>query len=196
MSADNHEGTGEGFFLTPHQQNLLFAALNTNKQQVSASATQNPVSVSPSSFKNSPGNSSAIAGGYQDSPFLDNYDYEFADSSFDFSFAGNDQAAMIGDMPSTSDKSDTPDDDIHEKRSYPDDDDEALENDAKRREAGEKVPKKPGRKPLTSEPTSVCCRLPYQVRDIQYLHMSETQGAEPCCSEGIPREKGEASQGS
>ncbi|KAM0740773.1 hypothetical protein ACQRIT_005957 [Beauveria bassiana] len=154
MSADNHEGTGEGFFLTPHQQNLLFAALNTNKQQISASATQNPVSVSPSSFKNSPGNSSAIAGGYQDSPFLDNYDYEFADSSFDFSFAGNDQAAMIGDMPSTSDKSDTPDDDIHEKRSYPDDDDEALENDAKRREAGEKVPKKPGRKPLTSEPTS------------------------------------------
>ncbi|KAM3551090.1 hypothetical protein ARSEF4850_008040 [Beauveria asiatica] len=154
MSADNHEGTGEGFFLTPHQQNLLFAALNTNKQQVSASATQNPVSLSPSSFKNSPGNSSAIAGGYQDSPFLDNYDYDFADSSFDFSFADNDQAAMISDMPSTSDKSDTPDDDIHEKRSYPDDDEEALENDAKRREAGEKVPKKPGRKPLTSEPTS------------------------------------------
>ncbi|TQV98188.1 bZIP transcription factor (AP-1) [Cordyceps javanica] len=155
MSANANGGSGnEGFFLTPHQQNLLFAALNTNKQQAPASAAPNPVSLSPSSFKNSPGNGAAVAGGYQESPFLDHYEYDFGDSSFDFSFAGNDQSAMIGDMPSTSDKSDTPDDDIHEKRSYPDDDDDSVENDAKRHEGGEKVPKKPGRKPLTSEPTS------------------------------------------
>ncbi|OAA70240.1 Transcription factor PAP1 [Cordyceps fumosorosea ARSEF 2679] len=154
MSANTNGASSEGFFLTPHQQNLLFAALNANKPQPSASAAPNPVSLSPSSFKNSPGNGAAVTGGYQDSPFLDNYEYEFADSSFDFSFADNDQTTMIGDMPSTSDKSDTPDDDLHEKRSYPDEDDDAFENDPKRREGGEKVPKKPGRKPLTSEPTS------------------------------------------
>ncbi|OAQ97932.1 hypothetical protein LLEC1_01230 [Akanthomyces lecanii] len=155
MSANAHEGSGnEGFFLTPHQQSLLFAALNTNKQAASTAAAPNPVSLSPSSFKNSPGSNIALAGGYQESPFIDNYDYEFGDSSFDFSFAGNDQGEMIGDMPSTSDKSDTPDDDIHEKRSHPDEDDDGLENDAKRHEGSEKVPKKPGRKPLTSEPTS------------------------------------------
>ncbi len=156
MSANAHEGSGnEGFFLTPHQQSLLFAALNTNKQAASAAAAPNPVSLSPSSFKNSPGSNVALAGGYQESPFLDNYEYEFGDSSFDFSFAGNEQGDMIGDMPSTSDKSDTPDDDSHEKRSHPDEDDDDLENDAKRHEGSEKVPKKPGRKPLTSEPTSV-----------------------------------------
>ncbi|EGX87755.1 bZIP transcription factor (AP-1), putative [Cordyceps militaris CM01] len=156
MSANTNEHSGDGFFLTPHQQGLLFAALNTNKQQaLTSSAAPNPVSLSPSSFKHSPSNGAPVAGGYQESPFIDNYEYEFGDSSFDFSFAGNDQAAMIGDMPSTSDKSDTPEDDLHEKRSYPDDDDDdGLENDAKRREAGEKIPKKPGRKPLTSEPTS------------------------------------------
>ncbi|KAJ6787893.1 hypothetical protein PWT90_01876 [Aphanocladium album] len=155
MSANTNDGSRhEDFFLTPHQQNLLFAALNANKQQAATAAAPNPVSLSPSSFKNSPGSTAGATGAYQESPFLDNYDYDFADSSFDFSFAGNDQGAMIGDMPSTSDKSDTPDDDIHEKRSHPDDDDESPENEAKRREAGEKIPKKPGRKPLTSEPTS------------------------------------------
>lgn len=161
MSANTTGGSrNEDFFLTPHQQNLLFAALNANKQQAAAPAAANTVSLSPSSFKNSPGSAAGVAGGYQESPFLDNYDYDFADSSFDFSFAGNEQGAMIGDMPSTSDKSDSPDDDLHEKRSHPDDDDESPENDAKRREGGEKVPKKPGRKPLMSEPTSVSFHCP------------------------------------
>lgn len=153
-AAPNGGAAHEDFFLTPHQQNLLFAALNANKPQgpaAAAAAAANPAAVSPSSFKQSPGNA---AGGFQESPFLDNYDYEFADSSFDFSFA-NDQGALIGDMPSTSDKSDSPEDDLHEKRSHPDDDEEGLENDPKRRENSDKVPKKPGRKPLTSEPTSV-----------------------------------------
>lgn len=160
MSANaNGASHNEDFFLTPHQQSLLFAALNTNKQQAPAAPiASNPVSLSPSSFKNSPSNGAGAGTGYQESPFLDNYEYEFGDSSFDFSFANNDQGAMIGDMPSTSDKSDSPEDDLHDKRSHPDDDDDD-ETDPKRRESSDKIPKKPGRKPLTSEPTSVSLPL-------------------------------------
>lgn len=96
--------------------------------------------------------------GFQASPFMDNLDYtDFGDSSLDFSF-NPDPPAMIGDLPELS-KSETPENDIHEKRSHPDDDDDEDSNsgnDPKRRESTDKVPKKPGRKPLTSEPSSVC----------------------------------------
>ena len=62
---------------------------------------------------------------------------------------------MIGDLPpgpSTA-KSDSADAESPDKRSHPDDDDEE-ENGAKRRESEDKVAKKPGRKPLTTEPVS------------------------------------------
>lgn len=85
---------------------------------------------------------------------MDSVDYDFGDSSFDFSFADNDQSKMIGDLPESL-KSESPEGDYHEKRDHPDDEDSSPGNDAKRRESAEKVPKKPGRKPLTSEPTSV-----------------------------------------
>ncbi|OAQ73887.1 bZIP transcription factor (AP-1) [Pochonia chlamydosporia 170] len=144
------------FLLTPHQQSLLFAALNANKQQSSASPTTKGLSLSPNSFQGSPMQNVDNAG-FQDSPYLDNIDYDFGDSSFDFSFAsaGGDQAKMVGDIPGTV-GSDSTENDGHEKRSHPDDedDDSSPGNDSKRRESTEKVAKKPGRKPLTSEPTS------------------------------------------
>ncbi|KND90663.1 AP-1-like transcription factor [Tolypocladium ophioglossoides CBS 100239] len=142
------------FFLTPHQQNLLFAALNANKQQASGSPANNGVSLSPNSFKSSP-MQNVDNGGFQESPYLDNYDYEFGDSSFDFSFASVDQPQMIGDVPGTV-RSDSTENDSNDKRSHPDDeeDDGSPGNDSKRRESTDKAPKKPGRKPLTSEPTS------------------------------------------
>lgn len=95
----------------------------------------------------------------QESPFLDNYDYDFGDSSFDFSFADGEQAKMVGDLPGTV-KSESIENEANEKRSHPDDedDDSSPGNDSKRRESTEKVAKKPGRKPLTSEPTSVSHR--------------------------------------
>lgn len=144
------------FFLTPHQQNLLFAALNANKQQAaSGSPANNGVSLSPNSFKSSP-MQNVENGGFQESPYLDNYDYEFGDSSFDFSFANVDHPQMIGDVPGTV-GSDSTENDSNDKRSHPDDeeDDDSPGNDSKRRESTDKAPKKPGRKPLTSEPTSV-----------------------------------------
>ncbi len=63
---------------------------------------------------------------------------------------------MIGDLPgapSTARSESASDQDSPDKRSHPDDDEE--ENGAKRRESEDKVSKKPGRKPLTTEPTSV-----------------------------------------
>ena len=143
------------FLLTPHQQNLLYAALNANKQQPNATSAPNALSLSPSSFQSSP-MQNTNGGGVQDSPFLDNYDPDFVDSSFDFSFAGGDQGIMVGDMPGGG-QSDSAENEGHDKRSHPDDDDDESSpgNDSKRRESTDKIAKKPGRKPLTSEPTSV-----------------------------------------
>ncbi|KAH7175592.1 transcription factor PAP1-domain-containing protein [Dactylonectria macrodidyma] len=152
------------FLLTPQQQGLLFAALNSNKQQqISNPSGPSALSLSPTSFENSPVQSKpAQTHGYHESPYLDNYDYDFGDSSFDFSFASNhdEQARMIGDIPTSgtvrSDSTENDGNEGNEKRSHPDDEDDedSPGNDPKRRESTEKVPKKPGRKPLTSEPSS------------------------------------------
>jgi AP-1-like factor len=158
-------GTGSGstlppnFFLTPQQQNLLFTALNANKQQQANAKTG--LSLSPTSFKTNALQSLDTAG-FQESPFLDNYDYDFEDSGFDFSFAGGEaghHGSMTDDVPDSamSAKSDSTETDSPEKRSHPDDEDDDASpgNESKRHEGSDKVPKKPGRKPLTSEPTSV-----------------------------------------
>ncbi|KAL7951856.1 transcription factor PAP1 domain-containing protein [Trichoderma barbatum] len=155
-------GSGSGstlppnFFLTPQQQSLLFTALNANKQQQANAKTG--LSLSPNSFKTNP-LQSLDGAAFQESPFLDNYDYDFGDSGFDFSFANDAaQASMIGDVPdrAMSAKSDSTETDSPEKRSHPDDEDDDASpgNESKRHEGSDKVPKKPGRKPLTSEPTS------------------------------------------
>ncbi|KAG5984265.1 hypothetical protein E4U55_005423 [Claviceps digitariae] len=146
------------FFLTPHQQSLLFAALNANKQQHSTSSpTAKGLSLSAKSSQSPPMQLAKSGTSIQESPYLDNYDYELADTSFDFSFAsaGGDEGNMIGDIPGTA-NSDSAEGEAHEKRSHPDDgeDDSSPGNDSKRHESADKILKKPGRKPLTSEPTS------------------------------------------
>jgi AP-1-like transcription factor len=105
--------------------------------------------------------------GLQESPYLD-YDYDFGpDSSFDFDFSSDGQAKMIGDLPAgprSDSKASSPENDSSDKRSHPDDDDDDLEEGGgKRRESEGKVSKKPGRKPLTNEPTSVSrCSWPWR----------------------------------
>lgn len=91
---------------------------------------------------------------YDDSPFIDNYDYEFdaADGSFDYDFSNESQGQMIGNLPGTSSDGDA---DAHDKRGHEEIDGEDENGGGKRREGDEKTSKKPGRKPLTSEPTSV-----------------------------------------
>ncbi|KAH8157489.1 hypothetical protein CIB48_g10755 [Xylaria polymorpha] len=159
------------FILTPQQQNLLFRALTSNQQN---GAKTDQGSLTPESLNTSPAQDQKAltfneSNAPSDSPFLD-YDYDVGpDSSFDFDF-GNEgqldtQGRMIGDLPGSSpdssdgakdnSKASSPDNESSDKRSHPDDDeDEEGENGAKRRESEGKVAKKPGRKPLTNEPSS------------------------------------------
>ncbi|THV48131.1 hypothetical protein BGAL_0266g00060 [Botrytis galanthina] len=145
------------FTLSPRQEELLFAALNSNKSSnnmdISISAQNNGLpNASTSAFNDSPTQApgSGTLNGFEESPFID-YDYEFeGDDSFNFDFTNDSQGQMIGNLPGTSSDGDA---DNHEKRSHPDDDDDE-EGGGKRREGDDKSSKKPGRKPLTSEPTS------------------------------------------
>lgn len=159
------------FILTPQQQNLLFRALTSN-QPNNGKVDQD--SLTPESLTTSPAQNRNVgfneSNGPSGSPFLD-YDYDIGpDSSFDFDFTNNDQSGtqgrLIGDLPGSSpdssdgakdtSKANSPENENSDKRSHPDeDDDDEAESGAKRRESEGKVPKKPGRKPLTNEPSSV-----------------------------------------
>ncbi|ESZ89908.1 BAP1, transcription factor bZIP [Sclerotinia borealis F-4128] len=111
--------------------------------------------ISTSAFNESPiqAPGSGTLSGFEESPFID-YDYEFeGDESYNFNFSNDSQGQMIGNLPGTSSDGDG-DGDNHEKRSHPDDDGDEDEGGGKRREGDDKSSKKPGRKPLTSEPTS------------------------------------------
>ena len=90
-------------------------------------------------------------GGIDESPFVDPLGF---DNSFDFDNADNSDL-MIGALPGDSPNQDN--DDSPEKRKSPEDDVEDPDGGGKRREPDDKQAKKPGRKPLTSEPTTVGC---------------------------------------
>ena len=130
----------EGLYLSPEQQDLLMAALNSN-QSPKQSSTQK---TTPQSLNFTPNMSAPPSGNLDfsdDSPFLD-FD---PDADFDDGYDYDENDRMIGDIP---------DSDLHEKRKSIDGDDDDDEGGGKRREGEEKTSKKPGRKPLTSEPTS------------------------------------------
>ena len=138
-------------YLSPNEQDLLVAALNSNQQGTTGSDSKN-LSYTPTTQAN-PG--SGQMGFSDDSPYLDfDPDGDFDDSAFDFDPSGR----MIGDLP---DDDDDDDDDLpangglHDKRKSVGDRDDDDEGGGKRREGEDKTSKKPGRKPLTNEPTSV-----------------------------------------
>lgn len=147
---DSGSRPANNFLLTPHQQNLLFAALSTNGQSAALGASGS-VSLSPTSFQSSPLRSLDGGPRYHERPYLD----DFGDSSFDFSFDSLDQPRTANDASATV-KSDSTEADATEKRNHPDDEEtgDSPGHESKRHEGSEKGPKKPGRKPLTSEPTS------------------------------------------
>ncbi|ETI20399.1 hypothetical protein G647_08434 [Cladophialophora carrionii CBS 160.54] len=135
----------EGLYLSPEQQDLLMAALNSNQSPkqsgIQKTAPQN-VNFTPSMSAPDSGNLDFS----DDSPFLDfDPDADFGDDSFDFDA----NHRMIGDIPDESLSHD-----LHDKRKSVDGKDEDDEGGGKRREGEDKTAKKPGRKPLTSEPTS------------------------------------------
>jgi AP-1-like factor len=155
----NSNTINPNFSLSARQEQLLFAALNSNNKATNIDTSnlksENLYSMAPGSLTESPLQNAPGSGtlsGFEESPFID-YDYEFdADGSFDYDFSNGSQGQMIGKLPGTSSDGDA---DNHDKRSHPEDDGDEEEGGGKRREGDEKSSKKPGRKPLTSEPTSV-----------------------------------------
>jgi hypothetical protein len=160
---------GTPFYLDATQQDLLLAALASNNQNsndlfstsldnkpaatLHNSQYQYPVDgVDPTFFtspqQSTPANAFGSAG-MEESPFVDYLD---GDNSFDFDNADDD--LMIGALPGGS-PSGKNGEDSSDKRKSPDDDADDDEGGGKRREGEDKQAKKPGRKPLTSEPTTV-----------------------------------------
>lgn len=153
----------QGLYLSPGQQDLLLAALSSNipanKQsngtpQIKTdhspdhTALNDPSAPPSGGYEQSQAHLNAFGGfGEDESPFLD------FDPNVDLEFPGS--ADLIGDLPGTAPGQDY---DIGEKRKSMDGNAEAEgeETGKKRRES---EAKKPGRKPLTSEPTTVCIPL-------------------------------------
>lgn len=136
-------GPGSELYLSPDQQDALVAALNSN---------QRPRNSDPQNLTYTPTTQANPGSGHLDysdeSPYLDfDPDGEIDDSNFNFDLDGR----MIGDLPDEDDSGDH----LHDKRKSVGDRDEDEEGGGKRREGDDKTSKKPGRKPLTSEPTSV-----------------------------------------
>ncbi|KIV83592.1 hypothetical protein, variant [Exophiala sideris] len=128
----------EGLFLSPEQQDLLMAALNSNQSSTGQKTSSHGLDFTPS-MSSAPGSGNLNFS--DESPFLDfDPQVDFGDESFDF----DENARMIGDIPGM----------LHDKRKSVDGKDDDDEGGGKRREGEDKTAKKPGRKPLTSEPTS------------------------------------------
>jgi AP-1-like factor len=151
--------------LTPAQQDLLLAALASNsKPDQRSSASARPASFDSMSEKGGkngridPNAQTTPPSGHfdfgpDDSPYLDfDIDGE-GDDSYDFDVNGQ----MIGDLPESTG-------DLHDKRKSIDGKDDDDEGGGKRRESEDKSGKKPGRKPLTSEPTTVSMKCCFDVR--------------------------------
>ncbi|XP_014554126.1 hypothetical protein COCVIDRAFT_105819 [Bipolaris victoriae FI3] len=156
---------GAPFYLDATQQDLLLAALASNnqnpndlfstglhnghhsKQSMDDAQFQYPVDALDPAYFTSPQQSTGGTGfsnvGIEESPFIDYLD---GDNGFDFENADGD---MIGALPG-----DTPGDSSEKRKSPGDEEAEDDEGGGKRREGEDKQAKKPGRKPLTSEPTT------------------------------------------
>ena len=164
-------------YLSPKEQDLLLTALNSHKPTQSSGNLSYPPMPTTGSRPSGPRSNSnpqpydqsgrsslehndiytatlqrapgsAVHRGLEfDSPFLD---LDLDAGNFDWDINGD---QMIGSLPGTSIEDE--DGDLHDKRKMSEDDAEENEGGGKRREGEDKIGKKPGRKPLTSEPTSV-----------------------------------------
>ncbi len=162
--------------LTPDQEDLLRTALSSNKPNRSSpqisnkgtsSATRsnsdpkhlqhnidhmaNGPNMFTSPVQETPG--SGQLSNFDESPFLEYLD----DGNFDWDNSGD---QLFGDLPGTESYGDS---EHHDKRKASLDDEDEEEGTSKRREGDDKTAKKPGRKPMTGEPTTVwssrLCRL-------------------------------------
>jgi AP-1-like factor len=149
---DYNQRYQRGLYLSPNQQDLLLAALSSNNPDHKHQNGTPRIKTSQSPDQNSSGQSAPPSGGYENTPHMNAYGFGDDESPFldftpdvDFDFPGS--ADLIGDLPGSADY------ELGEKRKSLDgkSDLEGEETGKKRRES---EAKKPGRKPLTSEPTT------------------------------------------
>lgn len=158
----NGTAFGPDLSLTPDQEGFLRTALSSNKPNSSSRIPTGPRSNSDPNYKDNsamangtnlytppiqqaPG--SGQLNGYDDSPFLD---YNLDDGDFDWDNNSGDQ--LFGDLPGEEYHEEG---EHHDKRKASSEEEEGEEGSSKRREGVDKGAKKPGRKPLTGEPTTV-----------------------------------------
>ncbi|KAJ5666639.1 AP-1-like transcription factor napA [Penicillium macrosclerotiorum] len=148
----------QGLYLSPNQQDLLLAALSSNTpahKQPQSNPNHTPlIKPDPSPDRHSPNGISAPPSGGFDSAQLNTFGFGDDESPFldfipeaDFEFPGS--AELIGELPGGTGT----EYELGEKRKSMDGsvETEGEETGKKRRES---EAKKPGRKPLTSEPTT------------------------------------------
>lgn len=168
---------GPDLSLTPDQQDLLLTALASNRphamsNSTNMSANQMSNSTKPSvghansnpnqgrqsldttrpntelyksPLQESPGFGGVGSDEFDESPLLD---FELDEGNYDWE---NSAEKLFGSLPGAPNDEEG---DLHDKRKSPEDD-EDEENGHKRREGEDKSAKRPGRKPLTGEPTTV-----------------------------------------
>ncbi|EFR04854.1 hypothetical protein MGYG_07857 [Nannizzia gypsea CBS 118893] len=137
-------------YLSPDQQDLLLAALSSNNQPTKPSPQPNLSSA------NGPSGNDLFDSPPQDIPGSGQLGFNPEDSPFlgldlDAEFDVSDQA-LIGDLPGIEGEQHVATEHREKRKSL--DGQEGADTGKKRKENEEKVAKKPGRKPLTSEPTT------------------------------------------
>ncbi len=156
--------------LTKDQQELLMTALSSNRPNATAANPKNlsngpnpgpsnpadnltkpaptagKANVFQSPIQSSPGSGNSSSLKFDQSPFLE---YDLDDGNFDWD---NNGETMFGNLPGTLNEDDG---ELHDKRKNPQEEGDGEESGNKRREGEDKLAKKPGRKPLTGEPTTV-----------------------------------------
>lgn len=183
-TSSNDDAFNSSLYLSPNQQDLLLAALTSNNpkqnalsNQASKTQAKNQTQQQQQTFGmdltqsfGTPQTFAPMSGtfdanlNYDDSPFLDSLD---ADANYEYGFDGSldidGSAQMIGPLPGDDGADLSPDGgydaETPDKRKSPSDTPEEN-GENKRHEGDEKTAKKPGRKPLTSEPTTVSDVIP------------------------------------
>jgi AP-1-like factor len=129
-------------YLNQDEQHLLMTALNSNQPGKGSPAGMSTTDTRETSDFYSPDFGPVPGSGqFEETPYLE-YD-GLDEGTFDWEVDGQ----MIGDLPGAADGAD---DEIGDKRKNP-----ADEEGSNKRSSEDKTNKKPGRKPLTSEPTTV-----------------------------------------
>lgn len=163
-------------YLSSEQQSRLLAALASNKRNVmlegrsgngSIVRSNSTDGVDPSIFTVQPGNTPGSSGYktgsnrhtfgsnlFQDFENGTNFDIDFSAGDADFSLTGSDFLNEPSELYS-GDQLDGESGEAGEKRKSPEDESDAEDGDYKRQEGDDKVAKKPGRKLITAEPTTV-----------------------------------------